>query len=250
MNIKKWISLMALISLCFIFAGCGSLKLGANTTLNSDGSGNFVMRQVSEGVYSEIVNPEPNSDFFGGIYKNSSKRVYNEGDKTIHEIKVPFKSIKELNKLFEDATSSNIKIVVDIDRGLFINKYSYRLYLPDILKIDESMKYIKKSGQYDMITDEGLTEEDTKKFIGSSITFESSLTVPGKILENNATTINKNTANWSATLAQINPSKPLELNYEAPSNLAVLLIVGGIIILALVGIVILVIRKRSKRNKI
>jgi hypothetical protein len=250
MNLKKWISSIALVTLCFLFAGCGSLKLGANTTINSDGSGNFVMRQVSEGVYLEIVNPESNSDFFGGIYKNSSKRVYNEGEKTIHEIKVPFKSIKELNKLFEDATSSNIKILVNIERGLFTNKYNYRLHLPDILAIDESMKYIKESGQYDMITEKGLTDEDTKKFIGSSITFESSLTVPGKILENNATTINKDTANWSAPLSEINPKQPLELNYETPSNLLVMLVAGGIIILALVGIVILVIRKRNKKNKI
>jgi hypothetical protein len=249
MNFKKCISSMVLLILCFLFVGCGTLTVGNETIINSDGSGSFVVRQVSDGVYNDIVNPDSNTDFFGGGYKNSIKRVYNEGEKTIQEIKVSFKSIKELNGIFKDATSSNIKILVDIERGLFTNKYNYQLYLPDILSIDESMKYIKESGQYDLITDEGFSEEQTKNFIGSSIIFESSLTVPGKILESSATTVNKNTVKWSAHLAEINPNVPLKLSYEVPSKLGVYLIAGGIIALALIGIIILVICKKSKGNK-
>ncbi len=251
MNFKKCISLMALLTLCLLFVGCGTLTLGNDIIINSDGSGSFVVRQVSEGIYNEdIVSTESNTDFFGGSYKNSSKRVYNEGEKTIHEIKVPFKSIKALNDLFKDATSSNIRILVDTDRGLFINKYNYQLYLPDILTVNESMKYIKESGQYDYIEEQGLTEEDTKKFIGSSIVFESSLTVPGKILENNGTEVNGNTVKWSASLYEINPSAPLKLTYEVPSKLGVYLLAGGIIILALIGMLILVIYKKNKKNSL
>lgn len=249
MRFKKCIISLALCTLSFLCIGCGSLKIQSNTSINEDGSGEFVVRQVAQGAYKQIINKDGKEDFFGTEYKNGKLNAKEEKDKIVHEIKVPFKSIAELNGIFKTATQSNIKIILSEDKGIFKNKYSYKLDLPDIFTADEVMKAVEEYAQSGMFGQQQFSPEETREFIGKSITFENSLKVPGKILASNATTVNGNIATWSAPLAKINPKGHLKLTYEVTNKLGMCLIAGGIVVIVLISTIIFsIIRKKKKIN--
>lgn len=199
---------MVLISLLsvILFSGCGKVNMGSNTTVNSDGSGQFIFKVVYDSVTASLLENQSILNADGQqLPKGEQVRKYMQGKDYAEDYIISFKDLKSLNEKFN--SNEDIKVSIKENKGFFHNTYTYE------------MKFLQGFAGSDVNTSAGNNDSipvSNKKEINdfiSEVPFINSVTLPGKILSTNAINRDGNTIEWTYSLGQLTPDVAMTATY-------------------------------------
>jgi uncharacterized lipoprotein YehR (DUF1307 family) len=252
---KKIITILFSLFLTIALSGCGTANIGMNTTLNEDGSGTFSLKLATTGIFaqsnpsSDTTNKDNSNDtknkLFNSALNDIPSNQYKDGDKNIDEKTINFKNVKELNDLFKDAKDSDLTVNITENKQLFKTTYVYTMKLPKEFSMKSMTTEIEKN--QDSAQSMGITNEQILSFLGQAISLSTSVSLPGKIVSQNATSTNGNILKWDYALSQINPDNVMTATCEV-MNKTNISIASGIGILLLIIAALVIVKKVKKKN--
>lgn len=252
---KKIIPILFSLFLSIVLSGCGTANIGMNTTLNKDGSGTFSFKLATTGIFaqndslSDTTNKDNSTDtkneLFNSPLNNVESKKYKDGDKNIEEKTISFKNVKELNDLFKDAKDNDLTVNINEKKQLFKTTYVYTMRLPKEFSMKNMAEEINKNQS--SAESIGVTNEQILSFVGQALSLSTSVTLPGKIVSQNATSTNGNILKWDYALSQINPDNSMTATCEV-MNKTNIIIASSIGILLLIVTSVVIIKKVKKKS--
>lgn len=203
---KKWFLGILCLSLAFIFAGCGSMKMDTSLHFNSDKSGEFQMRMALQGALAGLLTEEDGEGNFDKWDKVSGARVreYDDEAQHIFEVTLPFKDPAQLEKA-----------LAEMGYTVKFQKRStpiYHHYLVNFAYPQEWIEDIKESSTTDEDTAEFFSQEELDNLVNSMLSFKASISLPGEITDTNAPAVNGQVASWTQRPRQLDSSKVFQVS--------------------------------------